>query len=513
MHLCRLYQILVAFKSYRILELLPKRFVPKKLKWILLAVFWVKNKAKHKSEGQRVQLCFEELGPIWIKFGQLLSTRQDLLSQQMAKSLANLQDQVAPFSGELAKQEIEKSLNAPLSTYFKEFDTQPLASASIAQVHSAILKKGDIPIVIKVVRPNIEALIQKDLKLMLFLAHKLENKSPHYQKLHPVEIVLDYQKTILNELNLEREAFNTKKLRDHFINSEMLYVPYVYDDFSHPNIMVSERIFAVPISDIDTLKSQNVNLKLLAERGVDVFFQQVFRDNFFHADMHPGNIFVNISNPIDPSYIGIDCAIMGVLTHADQTFLAQTFIAFFNRDYQAIANYYIDAGWVPETTDVFLLQSTFKRVYDPFFNKSLGEISFAQVLLELFKVARQFEIEVQPQLVLLQKTLFYVEGLGRQLYPKLDLWKTAKPYLENWYKAQYHPRTIAKQLKQDLPHWRNLILEFPAQWQQEKKEQLQLKKQILDLKKQLTTNHKRQKNWFLTLFVLILITLFFIIFI
>lgn len=507
MRLLRLYHILATLKSYGVLKILPEQFVPKKLKWRLQTLFWIRSKAAHESDGKRLQLCLEELGPIWIKFGQLLSTRQDLLPPNIIQELAQLQDQVAPFPSSIAAQIIEKSLNAPLSTYFTHFDLNPLASGSVAQVHSAILKKGNIPVVLKVIRPNIKPMIEKDLDLMLYLAHKLENKSHDYKKLHLVEIILDYQRTILNELNLEREAFNTEKLRKNFINSEMLYIPYVYETFSHQNLMVSERVFAIPISDLKTLKTQNVNLKLLAERGVKIFFKQVFQDNFFHADMHPGNIFINISDPSNPSYIGIDCAIMGTLTPQDQTFLAQTFMAFFERDYAMIAHYYIKAGCVADTTDPYFLESTFKRVCDPFFNKALGEISFAQILLGLFKVAHEFDIEVQPQLVLLQKTLFYVEGLGRQLYPELDLWQTAKPYLENWYKAQYHPFSIAKKIKIDLPNWRDIVLEFPKQWQQDKRNQLILKKQILKLTTQLDKNQKQQKYQFLGIFLLLILIL------
>lgn len=505
MRLLRLYPILATLKAYRILDLVPEQFVPKKLKWSLNALFWIKKKAANETNGKRLQLCLEELGPIWVKLGQLLSTRQDLFPESITQDLTQLQDKVTPFPADLAQKIIEDALKVPLSTYFTQFEHHPLASGSVAQVHTATLKKGDIPVVIKVIRPNIEATIQKDLELMLYLAQKFEQKSVHYQKLHPVDIILDYKQTILNELNLEREAFNTQKLRQHFINSEMLYIPYVYADFLHPNIMVSERVFAVPISDLNTLKKYNVNLKLLAERGVQVFFKQVFQDNFFHADMHPGNIFVNISDPDNPSYIGIDCAIMGSLTQQDQQFLAQTFMAFFDRDYARIAQRYIEAGWVAQTTDPYLLESTFKRVCDPFFNKPLGEISFAQVLLGLFKVARQFEIEVQPQLVLLQKTLFYIEGLGRQLYPELDLWQTAKPYLEEWYKAQYHPLSVAKQLKNDLPNWRNIVLEFPKQWQQDKRDQLVLKKQVHKLAQELNQNQKQQKYQFIAILVLLIV--------
>lgn len=494
MRLLRLYQILAALKAYNVLPLLPKSAVPAKLKWIMRALFWVKAKDKHQSVGKRVQHCFEALGPIWIKFGQLLSTRRDLLPIDIANALEQLQDQVAPFASHIARQEIERALGCKIETYFADFNPNPLASASIAQVHTAILKQGEIPVVLKILRPNIKPIIKKDLDLMLWLAKKLEQKSGQFKKFHPLEIVQDYQKIIFNELNLEREAFNTKTLRQNFLNSEMLYIPYVYEEFSRPNLMVSERVFAVPLSDLETLKRHQTNLKLLAERGVDVFFQQVFRDNFFHADMHPGNIFVDISNPIDPFYIGIDCAIMGSLTQEDQTFLAQTFIAFFNRDYQAIAQLYIESGWVDENTDPYLLQSTFKRVCDPFFNKSLGEISFAQVLLELFKVARQFGIEIQPQLVLLQKTLFYVEGLGRQLYPALDLWQTAKPYLENWYKDQYRLKTIATQLKADLPHWRDFLLNAPKHWQQDQKQNKKMQQTLKQLELKLEQSQQQQKR-------------------
>lgn len=500
----RLYKILVTFKAYQLDLLLPENSLLAKFKWLLRLFFWVRKKSQDKDSGERLMLALQELGPIWVKFGQMLSTRRDLLPPHVASALVKLQDQVQPFDGKLAQQIIEQALNAPIDDYFADFNTVPLASASIAQVHAATLKKTGAQVVIKVLRPNIMPIIKADIEVMFWLAEKIENYIPNGHRLRTVDIVNDYQVSILKEMNLLQEAENTQRLRNNFINSDMLYIPYVYRDLCRKNVMVEERITGVPISDLDQLKSLNVNVKLLAERGVNVFFTQVFRDNFFHADMHPGNIFIDASDPVNPRYIGIDCAIVGELSKDDQRFLAQNFIAFFNRDYQKIAQLYIQSGWVPEDTDALALESAMREVCEPIFAKPLGEISFAQILFQLFHVARQFNMVIQPQLVLLEKTLFYIEGLGRQLYPQLDLWSTAKPFLESWYQEQISIKHIAKQFVDTLPQWQEVLPDLPARIKQYEKESKKLNNQINKLTKQLhDINKKQTKLWIRTIVVIV----------
>lgn len=375
--------------------------------------------------------------------------------------LAMLQDKVPSFDGKLARQEIETALQAPIESLFDNFDEQPLASASIAQVHSANLKSTGADVVLKVLRPNIEAQIHADLQLMKKLANIVDSLLGSDNRLRAPEVIADYRHTILGELDLNKEAANAIKLKQNFADSEALYIPAVYQDLCSQRLMVMERIYGIPVSDIDALNAQGTDLKLLAERGVQVFFTQVFRDNFFHADMHPGNIFVSTEQPDNPQYIGLDCGIMGSLTKEDQRYLAENFLAFFNRDYQRIAQLYIESGWVTDSTDKYAFEQAIKQVCEPMFNKPLSEISFGLLLLELFKTAREFEIVVQPQLVLLEKTLLYIEGLGRQLYPQLDLWQTAKPFLEQWMDEQIGVKHMFNQIKQQLPSWADKIPELP----------------------------------------------------
>lgn len=502
----RLYKILVTFKAYQLGDLLPENKFLAKFKWLLALLFWVRKKARDKNSGERLTLALQELGPIWVKFGQMLSTRRDLLPDHIAVPLVKLQDRVQPFDSKVAQQIIEQALDAPIDYYFSDFDPVPLASASIAQVHSAIFKQSGAQVVIKVLRPNIMPVIEADISVMSWLAEKVEKYLPNGRRLRAVEIVKDYQSSILKEMNLLQEAENTQRLRNNFINSDMLYIPYVYRELCRKNIMVEERITGIPISDIDQLNEYDVNLKLLAERGVKVFFTQVFRDNFFHADMHPGNIFIDISEPINPRYIGIDCAIVGELSKYDQRFLAQNFIAFFNRDYHQIAQLYMQSGWVPQDTDVLALELAMRDVCEPIFAKPLGEISFAQILFQLFQVARQFNMVIQPQLVLLEKTLFYIEGLGRQLYPQLDLWSTAKPFLESWYQEQISIKHITKQFVDTLPQWQEVLPDLPARIKQYERDHKQLNNQIEHLTKQLQeTNQKQTRLWISTIAVIIVV--------
>ncbi|MCC7278392.1 MAG: ubiquinone biosynthesis regulatory protein kinase UbiB [Chromatiaceae bacterium] len=404
----------------------------------------------------RIREALIALGPIFVKFGQILSTRRDLLPNDLADELAKLQDQVPPFPGTQARAIIEKSWGKPIEAVLDGFDEQPLASASIAQVHIARLKDGR-EVVVKVVRPGIERIIRRDLGLLLTLAELAHRYWKDGRRLRPVEVVKDYQKTILDELDLQREAANASQLRKNFLGSPLLYVPEVYWDLCCPSVMVMERIHGTPVGEVDRLKAQGVSMKLLGERGVEIFFTQVFQHNFFHADMHPGNIFVESSG----RYIAVDFGIVGTLTSEDQRYLAENLLAFFHNDYRRVAELHIESGWVPAHTRVDEFESAIRTVCEPIFGKPLAQISFGYFLLHLFQTARRFDMEVQPQLVLLQKTLLNIEGLGRQLYPELDLWTTAKPFMEKWMKDQIGPRALWARLKRNLGPYSEGMPELP----------------------------------------------------
>lgn len=461
----RVYQITRTFLSYGLDEIVPARWLPWTLRAGRFGLFWIRNQHRDKAPGTRLRLALESLGPVWIKLGQMLSTRRDLLPADIANELAMLQDKVKAFPGEQAQQLIEQALGVrDIAEVFADFSVQPLASASIAQVHTATLKSGPdagTAVVIKVIRPDIRAAIDADLRLMETLARVIARHLPDGRRLKPEEVVNEYRKTLLDELDLLREAGNAIQLRRNFDNSPLLYIPKVYSDYGRHNVMVMERIDGIPVSDVETLTELGVNMKLLAERGVEVFFTQVFRDSFFHADMHPGNIFVSRENPSDPSYLGIDFGIVGTLNRDDKRYLAENFLAFFNRDYRKVAELHVDSGWVPAHINVEEFESAIRTVCEPIFNKPLAEISFGHVLVHLFNTARRFEMEVQPQLVLLQKTLLYVEGLGRTLYPQLDLWKTAKPFLERWMQEQLGWRAVVRSIKENAPFWGEKLPEMP----------------------------------------------------
>ncbi|MCW6656961.1 ubiquinone biosynthesis regulatory protein kinase UbiB [Yersinia ruckeri] len=457
----RLYLIIRVFLSYGLDELIPKIRLTLPLRIGRYLFFWIPNRHKDKPLGERLRLALQELGPVWIKFGQIMSTRRDLFPLVIADQLALLQDRVAPFDGALARKHIELAMGGPLETWFDDFDQEALASASIAQVHTARLKENGQEVVLKVIRPDIRPIIKADVRLMYRLAGWVPKLLPDGRRLRPREVVREYEKTLLDELNLLREAANAIQLRRNFENSPMLYVPEILSDYCRESVLVMERIYGIPVSDIVALESQGTNMKLLAERGVQVFFTQVFRDSFFHADMHPGNIFVSYEHPNDPLYIGIDCGIVGSLNKADKRYLAENFIAFFNRDYRRVAELHVDSGWVPRDTNVEDFEFAIRTVCEPIFEKPLAEISFGHVLLNLFNTARRFNMEVQPQLVLLQKTLLYVEGLGRQLYPQLDLWTTAKPFLESWLRDQVGIPAVIRALKEKAPFWAEKFPELP----------------------------------------------------
>jgi ubiquinone biosynthesis protein len=460
MGLRRLLAICWIICVYRLDTLIPTEHLPLRARLVLRCGPWRLFSAGRYSRGERLRLGLEQLGPIFIKFGQILSTRRDLLADDVAMELAKLQDQVPPFASDQAVTVIEVALGKPIDQLFTAFDRQPLASASIAQVHTATLG-NNIDVVVKVVRPGIEHTINADLTLLQTIAVLIARYIPDGRRLRPEEIVDDYRHTILDELDLQREGANTSQLRRNFKDSEVLYVPEVYWDYTRRNVLVMERIHGIPVTDIDTLREQGTDMKKLAERGVEIFFTQVFRDSFFHADMHPGNIFIAHNRPNSPQYIAIDCAIIGSLSDFDQYYLARNLLAIFQRNYREVAELHVECGWVPPETRVHEFEAAIRTVSEPIFEKPLSEISFGLLLLQLFQTARRFEMEVQPSLVLLQKTLLNIEGLGRQLYPQLDLWSTAMPFLERWVRDRYSPQSVLKKVSHRIPGWLEQLPNLP----------------------------------------------------
>ncbi|WNC68327.1 ubiquinone biosynthesis regulatory protein kinase UbiB [Thalassotalea nanhaiensis] len=515
----RLYQIVKTFLNYGLDELLPAHKKPFIAKVARHSLFWLRNKHKNEPIERRFRLAIETLGPVFIKFGQMLSTRRDLLSIELANELALLQDKVNAFDGEQAKAIIIDAIGEQaFQEHFSDFDTTPLASASIAQVHTATFtdtqSQEQQNVVIKVLRPGIEKIIHADLKVMQTFARLVTRFYSEGKRLRPVEVVNEYKKTILDELDLLRETANAIQLKRNFVNDKVLYVPEVHSEYCFKNVMVMERIYGIGVGEIEQLKANNVNLQLLAERGVEVFFTQVFRDSFFHADMHPGNVFVNATNPDDPTWIAIDCGIVGTLNKEDKRYLAENFVAFFNRDYRKVAQLHVDSGWVPVNTSVDEFEFAIRTVCEPIFEKPLSEISFGQVLVNLFNTARRFNMEVQPQLVLLQKTLLYIEGLGRQLYPQLDLWKTAKPFLEDWVKEQMAPKTLFNSVKSSFPFWAEKMPELPNlvyDYLKAGKESAIAQQTLLEeLKLQQQRQHKRLRSAILASTLLLVATVLFI---
>ena len=411
--------------------------------------------------GKRIRLALIELGPIFVKFGQAISTRRDLLPPDIADELALLQDKVPPFPAREAVEILNGIYGRPVDEVFSRFDDEPFAAASIAQVHTAALADGT-EVIVKLLRPGVRALIDRDLDVMYALAGLADRYWSLARRLRPLEVVAEYEKTIVDELDLMREGANTAQLKRNFEGSDLLYVPEVYWDYCRPGVLVQERIYGIPISDMDALREAGTDIQVLAENGVEIFFTQVFRHNFFHADMHPGNIFVQVDDPAKPKYAAVDFGIIGTLSPSDQKYLAGNFLAFFDRDYQKIAKLHIDSGWVPPETRIDELESAVRSVCEPIFNKPLSQISFAQVMIRLFETARRFNMEIQPQLILLQKTLFNIEGLGRELYPDLDLWKTAHPILRRWMDEQVGGRAFVQRLRNDLPEIHEALRELPG---------------------------------------------------
>lgn len=444
----RLSKIAYIAGKYRLDKLLDRKRLPLSVR-LLLAPAIIFGSAS-APRGARLRMALEELGPIFIKFGQLLSTRPDIVPADICAEIAQLQDNVPPFAPELFKANVESALEAKVENVFAKFESEPLASASIAQVHPATLTDGT-EVVVKAVRPGIEKIIAEDLKLLYTIAKLLAKYSVDGKRLRPVEVVEDYENVIWGELNLQSEGANTTLLRHNFENSPLLYVPEVHWPFSNENVLVIERINGLAVNDVKGLEAAGVELKVLAERGVEIFFTQVFEHNFFHADMHPGNIFVDVTHPQSPRYIAIDCAIMGSLSRDDQFYMARNLMAIFKRDYRQVAELHVRSGWVPKDTSIIEFTTAIRAVCEPIFERPLKDISLGHMLINLFTTARKFNMQVQPSLVLLQKTLLNVEGLGRQLYPDLDLWITAQPFLEKWLKERYSVKNVYNQFKQQLP--------------------------------------------------------------
>lgn len=446
----RLHKILRIVVAYRLDDFVPAGRGKVVLR-LLLAPYFLLSLFSRRPKGdkeQRLKEAFEALGPIYIKFGQLLSTRRDFLDDALADELQALQDKVPPFPMPAIDTLVASALDAPSEKFFSHVDHEPIAAASIAQVYGATLLNGD-EVVIKLVRPGIERVVQADIRLLKRLARIVEAVSTLGQRLRPIEVINDYEKIILDELNLQNEAANTTQLRRNFDGSSELYVPKIYWELCNSSMLVMERIDGIPVANIEELNARGVDLKHLAEAGVNIFFTQVFEHNFFHADMHPGNIFVSKTEV--PHYIAIDCAIIGSLTDDDQDYLAKNLLAIFKQDYRRVAELHIACGWVPATTRVHEFESAIRSVCEPIFEKPLSEISFGQILVQLFATAGRFDMQVQPSLVLLQKTLLNIEGLGRQLYPQLDLWQTALPFLERWNAKRLSPITLLRKLQDNLP--------------------------------------------------------------
>jgi ubiquinone biosynthesis protein len=457
-HLLRINYVLM---RYNLGELIlgSARFHPYRFIVFFNPYYWLLR--KNLTRGQRVRLALQALGPIFIKAGQVLSTRRDLLPDDIAEELALLQDRVPPFSGRYAQRVIEASLKLPVSTIFSEFDSVPLASASIAQVHAVVLLDGK-QAVVKVLRPGIRKIIDRDLDLLFTLANLIERYSVNGRRFKPREIVAEIAHTLYDELDLMREGANASQLRRNFKNSPLLYIPEIYWHLTTENVLVMERIFGIPIHNIPAIRAAGVNLKRLAERGVEIFFTQVFRDSFFHADMHPGNIFVSTEDLENPQCIAVDFGIVGSLSSKDKRYLAENMLAFFKRDYQRVAELHISSGWVPPDTRIDLFEGAIRAVCEPIFARPLKDISFGQLLMRLFQTARRFNIDIQPQLVLLQKTLLNIEGVGRQIYPDLDIWNTSGPYLERWLKQQVGAKAFVRRMRENLPYWSEKLPEIPG---------------------------------------------------
>ncbi len=457
--LVRLLRVLACAARYR-LDTLFAPAAPWPLRW-LFAVSPLRLIPARRPGAERLRLALETLGPVFVKFGQMVSTRRDLLAPDIADELARLQDRVPSFPAPQAIAVVERALGAPIDQLFASFEREPLAAASIAQVHGAVLRSGE-RVIVKIMRPGVTLAVGRDLALLRLLAGALARLAPDAERLRPVEVVAQYQDVLAAELDLRVEAANTTRLKRNFPGRSPLYVPEIYWDYCAAEVMVAERIDGVPVDRVEQLSALGADLKVLAERGVEVCFAQVFRDNFFHADMHPGNVYVSVENPSDPNYIALDCAVIGSLSESERYYLARNLLAVFERDYALVAELHIESGWVPPDTSRYEFERAIRTVCEPIFAKPLGEISFAGMLVDLFATARQFNMTVQPSLVLLQKTLLQIEGLGRQLYPQLDLWETAYPFLRRWMRQRYSPPAMYRRLRREWPALLERLPELPG---------------------------------------------------
>ena len=460
-NLIRVTQIARLFIKYDVDKMLVNCGSGKcKFYFYMLPWNWFR-KRKVDNIPQKIRMMFEELGPIFVKLGQVISTRKDLLPNDVADELSKLQDRVKPFSEDISMKIIENELGDKISNLFNDFKAEPLASASIAQVHAAQLKNGK-DVIIKVVRPDIHKAIKKDLLLMKKIAEFLTSLSDDFKRMHLIEVVNDYELLVYDETDLIKESTNAKKIRDNFQGSKLIYIPEIYWDYVTKNILVMERIYETPINDKAELLKRGINFEKLAKNAVESFFIQVFEHNFFHADMHPGNIFVKKIGKDDVQFVLVDFGIMGSLSKFDKRYLAENFVAFFNRDYEKVARLHVECEWVPKDTNISLLEKAIRDNCESMLDKSIKDVSLSDIILGLFDTARKFKLEVQPQLILMQKALLYTEGLGREFHPELDLWKTSKPILEKWMKKQKGLSSVLKNLKNNYSDMADILPELPS---------------------------------------------------
>ncbi len=457
----RLLNISAILARYRLDELTGALHFFRPMRVLRVLMPWGRRGVAGKPRGERLRLALEELGPVFVKFGQILSTRRDLLPPDIADELAELQDNVPPFPGDQAQAIVEQSLGAPVAELFQSFDTEPLASASIAQVHAATLNDGR-KVVVKVVRPQIEKQLRRDIDLLKSIAGLAARYWTEGRRVRPREIVEEFETVVFDELDMEREAANASLLRRNFDRSKELYIPEVYWQYCKKDVLVMERVSGIPVGNINALNAAGVDLQRLAKLGVRVFYTQVFRDNLFHADMHPGNILVNADNPQNPSFIALDFGIVASLSPKDLHYISENFLALFNQDYRRVAELHVEAGWVPPDVRIDEMEAAVRTVGESSFARPLNEISFGELLMKLFQVAHRFQLTIQPQLIMLQKTLLNIEGLGRQLYPNLDIWAVAKPELEAIIREKYGLDKTAQELRQRLPAWLAQAPEMPG---------------------------------------------------
>ncbi len=457
----RMLKISVILSRYQLDEFLEATHLYRPMRLLRAIPPWRQRDLSDKPRGERLRLALNEMGPIYVKFGQIISTRRDLVAPDIADELALLQDQVPPFPGTEAQAIVEEALNRPVSELFGSFDLEPLASASIAQVHAATLPEGR-EVVVKVVRPGINRLIRRDIDLLMAIAQLAEKYWESGSRIKPTEFVREFETFIFDELDMTREASNASALRNNFAGSKELYIPEIYWPYCKEQVLVMERVSGIPISDMQRLREAGVNLERLAKMGIRVFYTQVFRDNLFHADMHPGNILVDVSDPENASYIALDFGIVASLTPKDLYYISENFQALFNRDYFRVAQLHIDAGWVPHDTRVDELEASVRAVGEPSFSRPLNEISFGNLMLKLFQVAYRFKLDIQPQLIMLQKTLLNIEGLGRELYPELDVLAASKPELERILREKHGIDQATKDLRERLPGWLSRAPDMPG---------------------------------------------------